>query len=247
VLTLSGRASEARTHWDGLRRGITKNLDWRRVLRGERIAPHGAIYRSTLVHALEDGGLERVQSSPFPIWILCSVPPRPLPIGAATWLGLGAYSVEKKLDPNLLHPRVGKRLGFREFVYDARACQTPSDLADLVLASSSTPPFTPVGAFRGRVLLDGGIVDNVPADVTERDPAVRGNLVLLTRPYPAGVTGEHGARLYLEPSTEVPISRWDYREQAAVEATIELGLTDAERYWPQVDTWLERLQLRAAS
>src|SRR5688572_22081861 len=56
VLLLSGRRDQARSHWDGLRKGITKNVDLRRALRGEPIAPHGPIYRSTVVHALIDGG-----------------------------------------------------------------------------------------------------------------------------------------------------------------------------------------------
>ncbi|HKP59588.1 MAG TPA: patatin-like phospholipase family protein [Polyangiales bacterium] len=246
TMLLSGRYESARLHWDGLRRGITKNVDWTRMLRGQRIAPHGAIYRSALVHALREGGLERLKATPFPIWMSCSIPPRGVPIGIATWLGLGAYSMEKKLDPNILHPRLGRRLGFREFVADARDCRTPEEVADLVLASSSTPPFTPVGHVHGIALLDGGIVDNVPASVVERERAVQRNLVLLTRPYPAGVTGEHGRRLYLEPSGPVPIERWDYREVAPVDATIELGRADAERYGPVLDAWLARSQPAAA-
>ncbi|MET0388978.1 MAG: patatin-like phospholipase family protein [Polyangiales bacterium] len=238
LLTLSGRADQARLHWDGLRRGITKNVDWTRALRGERVAPHGRIYRATLVHGLSEGGLERIQSSPFPIWVLCAIPPRGLPIGVSTWLGLGAYSMEKKWAPTLLHPRVGKQLGFKEFVQDARECTSVDELADLVMASSSTPPFTPVGAFRGHTLLDGGIIDNVPAEVTERHPDVRRNLILLTRPYPAGVTGERGQRLYLEPSSPIPIHRWDYTELAAVDATLELGRADASQYGGRLDAWL---------
>jgi predicted acylesterase/phospholipase RssA len=239
VLLLSGRAQAARVYWDGLRRGITKNLDFSRLLRGQPVAPHAPIYRSTIVHALGSGGLQQLQSTPFPIWISCAVPPRGLPIGVATWLGLSAYAIEKRIDPTLLHPEVGKRLGFREFVFDARACVSADEVADLVLASSSTPPFTPVGRFRGMNLLDGGIVDNVPASIVERHSEVRQNLVLLTRPYPPGVTGVHGRRLYIEPSGPVPIERWDYREVAAVDATLELGRCDATAYAAQLEAWLQ--------
>lgn len=239
VLTLSGRAAQARVHWDGRRRGITKNVDLTRLLRGQPVAPHGPIYRSTIVHALENGGLEQVKSAPFPIWISCTLPPRGMPIGVATWLGLSTYSIEKRVDPLLLHPEIGKRLGFREFVFDARDCESPDELADLVMASSSTPPFTPVGRFRGLSLLDGGIVDNAPASIAERHPGVQRNLVLLTRPYPPGVTGIHGRRLYIEPSGKVPIERWDYREGAAVEETIELGRSDAGAYAARLDAWLQ--------
>lgn len=239
TLLLSGRAREARTHWDGLRRGITKNFDASRILRGQPPAPHGAIYRSTMLHALADDGLARLKATPFPIYILCTKPPKYLPMALATWLGLGAYSLEKRLDPRRLHPRVGLKLGFREYVYDARACETADELADLVLASSSTPPFTPVGRFHGTRLLDGGIIDNVPADVVERHPGVRKNLVLLTRPYPHGVTGMKGHRLYIEPSAPVPIERWDYRESAAVEATLALGENDAAHYASLLSDWLD--------
>lgn len=246
VLSLSGRSAIARLHWDESRRGLTKNLDLTRLARGERVAPHGPIYRSTIVLSLREGGLDRIQSLPFPIWILCAVPPERWPITVATWLGLGAYSLEKHINPRLLHPKLGRQLGFRDFVFDARECRDPEELADLVIASSSTPPFTPVGNFRGRHLLDGGICDNVPASLAEADPKVRKNLVLLTRPYPEGVCGEHGKRLYLEPSGPVPISRWDYREIAPVEETLALGRTDAELYRPRLEAWLERLQPMAA-
>ena len=246
TLVLSGRASLARVHWDGLRRGITKNVDLTKLLRGESIAPHGPIYRSTIVHALREDGLERVRATPFPIWISCSVPPSGWPIPIATWLGLGAYALEKRLNPRLLHPKLGVRLGFREFVFDARDCRDPEELADLVIASSSTPPFTPVGCFRGAPLLDGGLCDNVPASIVERDPAVQRNLVILTRPYPDGVTGELGKRLYLQPSAPIPIERWDYTERAGVEETLELGRADAARYRDLLCRWLERPQPSAA-
>jgi hypothetical protein len=238
TLLLSGRAQPARLHWDDLRRGITKNLDFSRLLRGERLAPHGAIYRSTIEHAMRDGGLARLREASFPIWVLCSIPPQHVPNGIATWLGLGAYSLEKRLDPRSLHPRLGKRLGFRAFVCDARSCETAEELADLVMASSATPPFTPTGFFQGKRLLDGGIVDNVPASLVERDRTLTRNLILLTRPYPLGVTGTHGQRLYLEPSAPVPIQRWDYTEGADVEATLELGRADAARYEAQLATFL---------
>ena len=93
MLMLSGRVDLARTHWDGLRKGLTKNFDPRRLLRGEPVAPHGRIYRSTILHALEDGGLARLRALPFPLYVLCSAPPARLHIGAATWLALWAYSL----------------------------------------------------------------------------------------------------------------------------------------------------------
>lgn len=239
AMLLSGRAQQAREHWDRLRRGLTKNLDPLRLARGESIAPHGAIYHSTMLHALEGGGLERLRRAPFPVLVLCAVPPARIPIPIASWLAIGAYELEKRLAQRL-HPRLGGRLGFREFVFDARACETPEELADLLLASISTPPFTRIGHFRGAHLVDGGIIDNVPAFLADRHPAVRRNLVLLTRPYRPGLAGARGKRWYLEPTRPVPIPRWDYTERADVESALALGRRDAQHYAGQLATWLAR-------
>jgi predicted acylesterase/phospholipase RssA len=238
MLMLSGRADLARTHWDGLRKGLTKNLDPLRLLRGEPMAPHGRIYRSTLVHALEDGGLARLKALPFPLYVLCALPPERLHIATATWLGLGVYALEKKLRPVDIHPRAGEWMGFRELACDVRDCETAEEVADLILASSATPPFTPVGRFRGASLLDGGLVDNAPAFLAERAPNVRRTLVLLTRPYPAEALGVRGRRLYLGPSESLPVHRWDYTEAAPIDATLARGHRDAEQLWPALEGWL---------
>jgi predicted acylesterase/phospholipase RssA len=240
VLMLSGRARESRERWDSLRQGVQKNIDPARVLRGERITPHNAIYRSTLLHALAEGGLERLRGQPFPIYMLCSVPPARLGMTLATWVGLGAYALEKKLDPLIMHSRSGKRLGFREFVFDVRECESAEEVADLVIASSATPPFTPVGAFRTMRVLDGGLIDNAPAAVVERHPRVQKNLVLLTRPYPPSAMGLRGKRFYVGPSEPLPVHRWDYTESATerVDRTIELGRRDALAQLAKLDAWL---------
>jgi predicted acylesterase/phospholipase RssA len=243
VLMLSGRAAPARAYWDSQRRGITKNLELGRALKRQPVAPHGPIYRSTIVHAMERGGLDRLKSQPFPIYVLCARPPEGLPVELSTWIGLGAYSLERQLRRRSLHPRAGHLLGFRELVCDARDCTTGEQVADLVLASSATPPFTPLGNFRGTPLIDGGLVDNVPAFLAEREPAVKRNLVLLTRTYPRGVTGAFGSRLYLAPSERVPVQRWDYTEGAPIEETLALGRRDAQRFAPQLDAWMSGLSL----
>src|SRR5262245_26634562 len=58
---LSGRREAAREYWLGRTRGITKNFDWSKLLRGERPAPQAAIYRDTLLVTYADGGLERIR------------------------------------------------------------------------------------------------------------------------------------------------------------------------------------------
>jgi hypothetical protein len=226
ILWLTGREVATRSFWRARRAGMTRNFEWTRVLKGQSPAPHGAIYRDTVLCAAAEGGLERLQQAPFPVLVLTAAFPRvmPAPIGAA--VGLAAYNVEKRLHPAMVHPTYGRKIGFVPRLFDARTCTTADELADLVIASSSTPPFTPIGNFRGEALLDGGMIDNVPAYAAEEVPGILRNLVLLTRPYPPrvlGEGGEHPHRLYVAPSKPVPVERWDYTRPDLLDATIEMG------------------------
>ena len=240
TLWLTGRERLTRDFWRARRAHVEKNFDWGRVLTGKGPTPHGPIYRDTLLCAYSDGGLERIQAAPFPIWVLTAAFPRVVPAAAGAMLGFGAYNLEKRLEPSRVHPKMPRKLGFRPKLVDARDCTTPDELADLVIASSSTPPFTPVGRFRGQRLLDGSLVDNVPADAAERHPNVRGNLVLLTRPYPQESLGIQGDRTYLAPTRPVPIERWDYTQPDLLDQTIEMGEAEAELHRPLLDRLLAR-------
>ncbi len=235
---LTLREKETLAFWHKRRSGVVKNFDWKKLLGGKRPTPHGPIYRDTLLFAYRNGGLQRLQSLPFPVNILCAEIPKMLGSGPATLLGLSTYSLEKKLKPGMVHPSYSRKLGFKPFVFDARKCQTPKELADLVLASSSTPPFTPVGRFRGSKLLDGGLIDNVPAFVADAIPGVKRNIVLLTRPYPPQALGVKENRLYLAPGEPTPISRWDYTKPQLLDATIEMGMRESETHLDLLNQFL---------
>jgi predicted acylesterase/phospholipase RssA len=238
VLYLAQREREAHAFWRERRAGVRKNFELSRLLRGLRPTPHAPIYYDTVVHALRDGGLERLRAQPFPVLVLTASIPAWMGSFAAVGLGLSLYSLEKYLRPKQLHPSFGRQLGFSPQIFDARACERPEDVADLILASSATPPFTPLGRFGGTRLLDGGMVDNVPAFVAEEIPEVRRNLVLLTRPYPPGVTGQRGHRLYLAPSAPTPISRWDYTRPERLDATLDMGEREGALHEPHVRRFL---------
>ncbi len=234
TLLLAERTDTAHAFWEKRRLGVDKNMDWRRVLRGQSPAPHGPIYRDTLLHGFREGGLARVQAAPFPVLVQTTGFPRGVPASAAVLLGIAAYSLEKALRDDMIHPTLGPKLGFRSQVFDARQCRTPEELAALVLASSSTPPFTPLGRFQGHALLDGGVIDNVPASLSDAVPGVKKNLVLLTRPYPKHAVGRQGARLYLGPERPVPIERWDYTRPDLLAATIAQGEEEGHRLRPRI-------------
>ncbi|MDH5671843.1 MAG: patatin-like phospholipase family protein [Myxococcales bacterium] len=235
---LSGRAEATHAFWRERRAHVTRNLDLSKLLKGQRPAPHAEVYRDTIEFAAADGGLERIRQQPFPIYVLTARLPRWLPAGPAVALGLGAYNLEKRLRPRAIHPRFGRRLGFEPQAFDARECETPEQLGDLLLASAATPPFTPVGEYGGRRLLDGGMVDNAPLFLVESHPDADRHLVLLTRPYPDGVTGRAGARLYIAPTRPTPIDRWDYTRPHLLAETIALGETEAGYFDSELSTLL---------
>jgi predicted acylesterase/phospholipase RssA len=236
---LSGRAEETHAFWHRRRAHVTRNVDLRKLLVGQRPAPHAEVYRDTIEFAAREGGLERIRRQPFPIYVLAAALPRWLPALPAVALGLGAYNLEKRLRPRSIHPRFGRALGFEPQAFDARACESPEQLADLLMASAATPPFTPVGRYGGMHLLDGGMVDNAPLFLVESRAGADRHLVLLTRPYPEGTTGRVGRRLYVAPTGPTPIDRWDYTRPELLAETIAMGEAEAELFETELASLLD--------
>lgn len=236
---LSGRREEARRYWLERARGITRNFDWRKLLHGARPAPQGEIYRDTLIVTFADGGLERIRRQPFPIYVLAAEFPWLLPRTLSVALGIGMYSAERSIR-RAPHPRSPQWLGFTPVVVDARVCESPEELANLILASSATPPFTPIGRFRGMRLLDGGMIDNAPAFLAERHAETRRSVVFLSRPYPPSVLGIQQHRLYVAPTRPTPINRWDYTQPHLLDETVAMGEREALLHRPLLDAYLGR-------
>jgi len=226
VVLLSGRQAETRLRWHELRKGVRKNFDARRLLRGENPTPHGPIYRAVLLSALAEGGFERLRSQPFPVLVLTARIPRRVPTAGALLLGLAAYRLERRLHPRRLHLRYSTRAGFSPAVHDLRDCEAPEQVAELVLASSATPPFTPLGRIGGDRHVDGGLIDGAPAFVAEQVPSVRKNLVVLTRPWPD--LPERGPRYYVAPRRPIAVSPWDYTEGTQVDEVIAQGEAESD-------------------
>ncbi len=239
-LYLAGREQEAFDFWYQARAHVRRNFTFSNALKGKPVAPHAAIYPETIRFMLAEGGFDKIRAAPFPILILAAGFPRFLSGSLATTIGLLGYQAEKAAKPTQIHPRWGRALGFRPVVADARECQDVEELTALILASGSTPPVTPLGRFRGEDLLDGGLVDNVPAFVADEIPGARRNLVLLTRAYTGrGAQLEDGRRLYIAPSQPVPIHRWDYTRPDLLEATIAMGEREAvSLHGPMVERFL---------
>ncbi|MEO7091976.1 MAG: patatin-like phospholipase family protein, partial [Polyangiales bacterium] len=112
TMMLAGRTDEAHVFWKDRRKHVTKNFDWSRLLARESPAPHGPIYRDTLLCAAAEGGLEALRAQPFPVLVLAAAFPRAVPAQIGALVGLSAYNLEKRLRPAMVHPSFGQRIGF---------------------------------------------------------------------------------------------------------------------------------------
>ncbi len=204
-----------------------KNFYFTNLFRKGRPAfPHTRIYRSALLHAITDKGFRKLKKGPE-IRIMISRPPRGLGARLATVVGIGAYSLEKIIS-GPVHPLFGKKLGFKHEMYRAADCSSREELTELILASSCTPPFTPLMRWKGAPSLDGGLVDNVPVDAVHDVPG--NSLVLLTRKYPMNTIPSLPDRMYIQPEIPVPISKWDYTNPDGIRSAYEQGRREGERF-----------------
>lgn len=62
---------------------------------------------------------------------------------------------------------------------------------------------------------------------------------MLTRPYPENVVGRQAARLYVAPSTALPVSQWDFTRLDLLQETIARGELDAKKREGVLDDLLE--------
>jgi predicted acylesterase/phospholipase RssA len=213
-------------------RNNPKNAYWGNLLRKESVFPHYRIYRQALIDIFTNE-FSRLQDAPE-IRIGVSHLPRWLGARSAVVAGLIAYNIEKYVRKTL-HPTLGQTLGFHPEFVTAQACTSIDDLADLIMQSSSTPPFTPVMRRNGRAVLDGGMVDNVPVSALDPSPGLV--LVMVTRIYPRpqmfvvneGTNGDQ-RRVYVQPSRKVPISSWDYTNPQQMQHAYDLGRMDGEQF-----------------
>lgn len=206
-----------------------RNAYWGNLLRGQSVFPHYRIYRQALLDIFADRFHDLAKAPEIRIGV--SHLPRWLGARSAVAAGLIAYNIEKYVRKTL-HPTLGQALGFHPEFVKAQECATIDDLADLILQSSSTPPFTPILRRNGRPVLDGGMVDNVPVSALDASPGLV--LVMVTRLYPRErmFVVPHGEqrRIYIQPSRKVPISSWDYTSPSQMQHAYDLGRADGEDF-----------------
>lgn len=232
---MAGRSSEALEQFKAATGANARNMYPLNALRrGRPVFPHEQMYRDAILSAIDAPAWARLQAGPD-IRVQLTRLPRWLGPRLAATLGILAYSIEKRIS-NPVHPRAGAVVGFHGEAVSIRRCASREALADLLLASSSVPPFTPVRKLGRSTALDGGVADNVPVRALKDSPGR--TLLLLTRPYPAHTLERlPGDRLYVQPSQDIRVSKFDYTSPQLLQMAYDMGRADAERFlrrWPDV-------------
>lgn len=209
--------------------GVRSNVHWLNLLRrGRPLFPHAAIYRKALRALLGGDHFRRLMWHAPEIRVQLARLPEGMGPRQAMLRGMLAYQAEKRMQAPL-HPTAGKRIGFISDVRRVQDCRGERELVDLIVASSCTPPFTPMELYDGAPCLDGGLIDNVPCDLVDDVPGT--TLVLMTRRYQGmAPVFARGDRVYVQPSQPVAASSWDYTSPKRYQKTYELGRLDGERF-----------------
>lgn len=200
-----------------------RGLDWRALRRRESPLVVGSLFRQLLASEFRENELAALKEAP-PMLIQLSGLPDWLP-GALGALGsIGAYQIEKLLSDGS-HSKAGLRMRLRPTWISTHNCDYPGELVDALMATSSVPPFMPVGRVRGRAYLDGGLVDNPPLmKLTEVETKGWRTLLLTTR---FGRKPPSAAnRTIVGPSEDIPVSKFAVGDAAGIRHAYEVGLRD---------------------
>ena len=203
-----------------------KNFYPSHVFSRKRMFPHAAMYRWVLSEVLNDAGMQALHRGPDVDILLCR-PPRRLSPATVTALLLG-IGLGRRFSSGRICSTLIRTGGLAPEFVSVGSCRDARDVTDLVLASSSTPPFTPLLAFRGRHALDGGVLESVPMSGL-RTTGARVLVVLtshrdrVTRPsaLPADATLTQVA-----PSRHIEGAPWDYANPRLLDVFYALGKED---------------------
>jgi predicted patatin/cPLA2 family phospholipase len=224
---------------DGLRRafdscqqlfgGNTRIFQWRNAVPSEGRFDHQRIYPAWLTSFLNEETFDTVRQAPQQLQVALTRPARALGLRGSIVAGTLSYFVDKWLWGRL-HPQLPRMFGLRQDFVTLQQCTTLQEAQTLLAAAAAAPPLMRAQQVNGGVAIDGGYLDSVP--VPEQTLAERRNtLVLLTRHYPKlpslFVLRD---RYYLQASQRIPVSTWDCRPRADIQAALVLGKRDAATF-----------------
>lgn len=198
-----------------------KNFYPSRLFSDGSFFPHARIYRDALLQVFDQLAIEKLHAGPD-IQVLITRTSDSLPKYPSLFIGLCLYAVRGWRT----RPRLESRFGLTKEFISVRTCSTPADLADLILASSCTPPITPWYSFQGRPVLDGGISESIPLSGLPQKPG-RTLVLLTTKASPI----DHGPDIVsAAPSQDLAIGSWDYTSARKIDDLYALGKEDGCKF-----------------
>jgi predicted acylesterase/phospholipase RssA len=187
--------------------------------------PHARIYARVLEQVFSAEAAARLKhGAGLHVLLAKAHPALPTPVIVA--LGAALYYARRWLAPER-RAALARRLGFGADYVDIRTCDGPAGIAALILASSCTPPFTPVLRWQGRPVIDGGLLESVP--VGGLTGAHSHPLVLMTRAPGAHERFDFPHQLAF-PSRHLAVSAWDYTSPQGIDEALALGRSDAAAF-----------------
>ncbi len=223
---LLDRTEEALTLFKSYTAANPSNIHWHNLKPGSngRLLPHMDMFLRAANEFLSPEDLQRLSSKRLEF--LVTRIPGLWPGALAAMVAFVDYGLDKRITGSL-HPSWTQRLGFEPRVWSNQDALDLDDFIAMMMASSSVPPVLPSPPFRGDRVLDGGIIDNVPAHLA--DGRSGKTLVLLSKRYRHPLPKE-GVRTYVQPSRAITLDKFNYADPVALQAVYDLGFEDGGRW-----------------
>jgi Predicted esterase of the alpha-beta hydrolase superfamily len=212
--------------FDFAARGLP-DIDWKKLREGRSPLVVGGLFREFLTEQFGEAELLALGQAP-PILIQVSLPPAWMPGAIAAMGSIAAYQIEKALTGGA-YSRAGRHLGLKPLWISTHDLKTPTDLVDAIMATSSVPPFMPVGRIGGRAVLDGGLVDNPPLQKLRETEKAGGRTLLLSTRH-GRVPPQAPGRTVVSPSEDITVNKFAVGDEAGLRHAFDLGLRDGETF-----------------
>ncbi len=203
------------------------DIDWSALRRRRSPLVVGALFRDFLAEQFGRAELAALHDAP-PILIQLSAPPAWMPGGVAALGSITAYQIEKRLTGGA-HSKAGSYLGLKPAWISTHEIDSPAMLVDALMATSSVPPFMPVGRIAGRAHLDGGLVDNPPLRRLMETEKTGGRTLLLTTRY-GKLPPSAPERIVVGPSEDIPVDKFTVGDAAGLRHAYEVGRRDGAAF-----------------
>ena len=213
------------------------DFDWAALKERRSPLVVGGLYRQFLAEQFGETELAALKAAP-PMLIQLARPPEWMPGGLAALGSIAAYQIEKRLTGGA-HSKAGRYLGLTPAWISTHELSSAADLVDAMMATSSVPPFMPVGRIGERDHLDGGLVDNPPTIRLAETEATGGRTLLLTTRY-GRLPPASPNRVVVGPSEDIRVNKFTVSDAAGLRHAFEVGLRDGATFAKTMPRLIDR-------